>query len=162
MVTNFWRILTEAIIDLITSGSFSHQFKDRFRKLFDAVIKDKQDPPLIVVGNRRVGTVKGETPGAAPDEVKDMLRQLIIDLVSQVFSGRPMLLKIILAFVKVIPDSFIDGLWDRLFAPKIAAGELPPSSTFAKPKKVTAAAPLVCSHKELLECAAEVGMLEVK
>lgn len=158
MTTNFWALITSAIVNLIGNGSFS-QFKGFFQSLFDAVIKDKPDPSLIVVGNRRVGTVAGNPPGAAPDEIKELLRNLITDLVTQAFNGRPILSKIILAFVKNVPDAWLDGLWDKIFAAKIAVGELPLAATFVALTKVMAPNPLTCSADDLRECMAEAGMI---
>ena len=161
MKTQFWTTLVANLINLLTSGSFS-QFKGFFQQLFDAVIIDRPDPTILVVGNKRPGAFMA--PGEAPDDVKKGLKELILDLVKQAFAGRPILLKIITAFLSSsILDGFIDKIWDSIFAAKMAAGEILPSATFIKaPAKgvVMAPTPLTCSADDLRECCAEVGMVD--
>ena len=160
MKSQFWSNLSAAIINAICTGSFS-QFKQWFQQLFDAVTMDRQDPPIIVVGNKRDDAYM--VFGEAPDAIKDALRDVIKRLVERAFSGRPVLLKLVTAFLDgAVLDKLIDSVWDSIFAAKIAAGEIRPSSEFVERPLVPVMEspnPLVCSADDLRECCAEMGDL---
>ena len=63
--------------------------------------------------------------GAAPEELKQMIRKLITNLVNTSFSSRPIIRGLLLAVANNLPDSLIDKLWDSLFQDKLVSTPAP-------------------------------------
>lgn len=139
----FWQTIITALTNWLT-GTFGQEFADFFKKIFGEAAKDKPDPIIKV--------------GAAPDEIKDVIRKMIVELVESALANRPFIRGIVLAIVRNLPDTFIDQLWDSIFAAKIAAGELPASATFAKPAPMKAEPPKLLSSVELAAAKQEAGI----
>lgn len=136
-------MIKAALINLLVS-TFGESFRPFFEKYLGEAANAEPD---IVVG-----------VGAAPDDVKNLIRSAITDLVSRAFSNRPLIKGFALTIVKNLPDSWIDNLWDSIFAAKIKAGELPAASTFAKSGTVTVPAPLQLSADDFHAVKMEAGL----
>lgn len=140
----FWKQLIDALIAWLTTV-----FGDWFKAAYEAIFKrfvDVLPEPIIRVGS-------------APDEIKKIIREQISALVSLALANRPIIRNVVLAIVRNIPDSFIDNLWDQIFASQIGAGEVPDFSSLPKSKaKVKSAKPVAVAAKVLAECKAEAGV----
>lgn len=105
-VSAFWLQLVAALTTWLTE-KFGKDFSDWFAKIFSSEAEKMPEPNIAV--------------GAAPDEVKDLIRGLVVELVEKALASRPIMKRLVLAVVKNLPDTLLDTLWDSLFAPKTMA-----------------------------------------
>lgn len=116
-MANFWSVLIALITDYLTKwlNPISPSLVPRFSELLNAAAKDMPAPTSF---------------GAAPDELKVLVRKLITDLVNKHFANRPLVAKILVALADNLPDSLIDKLWDSIFKAGAVSTPAPVRSAF--------------------------------
>lgn len=118
-MANFWSVLVALIVDYITKwlNPISPSLVPRFSELLNLAVKDMPPPSSMSFG-------------AAPDELKVMVKKLITDLVNKHFSNRPIIAKILVSLADNLPDSLIDKLWDSIFKAGVVSTPAPVRSAF--------------------------------
>ncbi len=135
-MTAFWTALVSALTNYL-AAHFGQPFADWFSKIFGKAAEDKPDPEVI-----RVGFAAAAGPvGDAPPEVITAIKALLVDFVTTSLASKPIIRGIVLAIVKNLPDSFVNKLWDSIFAAQA---------------KMMAAAPI--PDADLAACKAEAGI----
>lgn len=116
-MANFWSVLVALIMDYITKwlNPISPSLVPRFSELLHSAVKDMPVPTDY---------------GAAPDELKVMVKKLITDLVNKHFANRPIIAKILVSLADNLPDSLIDKLWDSIFKAGVVSTPAPVRSAF--------------------------------
>lgn len=137
----FWQTAIPFMIDAFVAV-FGEGSRKWFEQIFGKSSFKEMTEPIINVS-------------AAPDEIKDVVRNLLASLVEKALAGKPLMLRIALAVVKNLPDAFMDKLWDSVFKAQISAGLLKASVNL--PRNVMASTPAY-SEGDVLAAKAEVGL----
>lgn len=133
-----WKLLLAELVKALVPI-----FGEAFRKWFEDLFKKAPEGDLILVGD-------------APDQLKADLQRKLHDIVAKYLADKPVILRFALMFVNNLPWSFVDDIYDKIFASEIQSGTRAPAS--ATRTTVATAAPVRCEGHDLACAKAEAGI----